>query len=212
LLSKAADGAGEAMLLVAAEAGAWNAGWSHDGRFFIYDHGDDTRKTGTDISYLERSAADVLSGPTVFVGTSAWESSPRLSPDSRYLAYVSTESGRDEIYVRPFPSGDGKWQASINGGRRPRWRNDGSELYFQDGDTLMSVSASTARGFTLGRPEVLFESPDLDSRFRTAPSYDVSADGTRFLTFAPVEGSKEEPLKIRIVQNWNEEFRDREQD
>ncbi len=135
----------------------------------------------------------------------------KLSPDGRFLAYESNESDRYEIYVRSFPGGDGKRQVSVNGGTQPRWRSDGRELYYVEGDTLMAVSVSTESAFTLGQPQQLFEAPALT---RTGGGlnggYDVSADGQRFLTIAPVEGADSAPPTIRIVENWYEEFRDRE--
>jgi serine/threonine-protein kinase len=125
------------------------------------------------------------------------------------VAYVSNESGRPEVYVRPFPSGDGRWQASPNGGAQPRWRSDGKELFYvENRNTMMAVPVSTGQGLTLGQPQRLFESADLIFRNLPWPQYDVSADGQRFLTSTPVQ--EDTPPTIRIVQNWHEEFRDRE--
>jgi Tol biopolymer transport system component len=127
----------------------------------------------------------------------------KLSPDGRYLTYESDESGRYEIYVLSFPGGDGKRQVSVNGEQQARWRSDGRELYYVEGDTLMAVSVSTESAFTLGQPQRLFEAP-LASALRAAGAnggYDVSADGERFLTVAPVEGAEAAPPTIRIVEN-----------
>ena len=112
--------------------------------------------------------------------------------------------------MRPFPDGTGKWQVSVNGGGWQRWRSDGSELYYVEGNTLMAVSISTEQSFTLGQPQRLFEFPDL-VQITANGGFDVSADGERFLTIAPVEGDEAAAPTIRIVQNWYEEFRDREQ-
>jgi hypothetical protein len=100
-----------------------------------------------------------------------------------------------------------------NGGLLPRWRSDGKELYDLEDTTLMAVSVSTESAFTLGLPTKFFQSADLRS-VAGAPKYDVSADGQRFLTVAPVQddgGEEPTPPKISLVQNWYEEFRDREQ-
>ena len=122
----------------------------------------------------------------------------KLSPDGRLLAYTSTESGRHEIYVRPFPSGDGKWQVSVNGGRWPRWRSDGKELYYVEDRILMAVSVSQESTFTLGQPQQLFEYADLTASGGNVRSYDVSADGQRFLTVAPVEEDDAEPPRSAL--------------
>ena len=87
----------------------------------------------------------------------------------------------------------------------PRWRGDGRESCYVANGTLIAVSASTDEGFTVGQPQALFE----DSGFTLG--YDVSADGQRFLAVAPVESADALPPEIRVVQNWYEEFRDREQ-
>ena len=149
----------------------------------------------------------------MFLSTPATEDRPQLSPDGRFLAYISDESGRTEIYVQPFPDGAGKWQVSGNGGDQIRWSSDGSELFYVEGSTLMAVSVSTEQGFTRGQPQMLFASPDLSSATSGGRSYDVSADGQRFVMTMPVGDGDEEsaPPSIRVVQNWYEEFRDREQ-
>lgn len=161
--------------------------------------------------YLRFETGGDAGEPVTFLHTAAAENVPKLSPDGRFLAYVSDESGRYEIYIRSFPNGAGKWQVSVNGGTKPRWSRDGKELYYVESNALMAVPVSTGQGLTLGQPQKLFESADLRSAY-TAPNYDVAADGQRFVTVAPVEGGKTEPPKIRIVQNWYEESRDREQD
>jgi serine/threonine-protein kinase len=153
-----------------------------------------------------------VSEPVTFLATAATEMIPQISPDGRFLAYVSNESGRNEIFVRPFPEGARKWQASLSGGKGPHWSRDGTELYYvQDDTSLIAVAVSTEDGLTLGRPQKLFESTDLVFGPLVA-QYDVSADGRRFVTIAPVEGPETAPARIRIVENWYAEFRGREQD
>jgi hypothetical protein len=107
----------------------------------------------------------------------------------------------------------GKWQASASGGGLARWRSDGRELYYVQDRTLMAVSVSAELGFTLGQPQALFASPDIDVTSFSAQRYAVSADGQRFLTVTPVEDQDQalEQPKIHVVLNWYEEFRDREQ-
>ena len=208
IASKAADGTGEATVLVDAEASVFNPDWSHDGKHLAYhENFTDTRRN---IWYL-KPGGDGFE-PTVFLSTPANEAAAKFSPDGRYLAYASDESGRVEVFVRPFPEGSGKWQVSVNGGTQPRWRHDGGELFYVEESTLMAVSVSTEQGFVLGQPERLFESEDLRAVAYASPRYDVSADGKRFLTTTPAEDENASPPSIRVVENWYEEFRDREQD
>ncbi len=116
------------------------------------------------------------------------------------MAYESAESGQNEIYVQSFPAGLGKRRVSPKGGRGPRWTRNGSEIIYLEGDNLVAVAMPE-----MGAPRELFSPRIKDPRF-----YDVSADGERFALIEP-EGTKE-LWKIRVVQNWYEEFRDREQD
>ena len=137
---------------------------------------------------------------------------PKLSPDGHYVAYVSNESGRDEVYVQPFPEGGRKVTVSSNGGRKVRWSRDGKELFYVEGNTLVAVSVSTAPSFSVGSATRLFEHPGLRSGIYLGP-YDVSADGQRFILAEPVgEGADAPELSIRVVLNWYEKFRDREHD
>ncbi len=212
LMRKSADGTGEAIVLVESERDLRWPDWSHDGRHLVYT--ENNSETGNDIRYVELGTDGDASEPVTFLSTPANEVQPQLSPDGRYLAYESSESGSTEIYVQPFPDGAGKWQVSVNGGNQIRWRSDGSELFYVEDRTLMVVSVSTEQGFTLGQPQMLFASPNLARGVIGGHSYDVSADGQRFvMTAAAQEGddAKAAPPSIRIVENWYEEFRDREQ-
>ncbi len=212
LMRKSADGTGEAVVLVESESNLRWPDWSHDGRYLVYT--ESNSETQRDIRYVELGSDGAASEPVTFLSTPANEDRPQLSPDGRFLAYVSNESGRTEIYVQPFPNGAGKWQVSGNGGDQIRWSSDGSELFYAEGGlTLMVVSVSTEQGFTLGQPQMLFASPDLALATGAGRSYDVSADGQRFVMTAPAQegdGGEVAPPSIRIVENWYEEFRDRE--
>jgi Tol biopolymer transport system component len=211
ITNKAADGTGEAVALVEYELPMFRPDWSRDGRFLVYQQ--NNAETGHDIRYVELEADGGVSEPVTFLATSAAEQTPKLSPDGRFVAYASNESGRNEIYVRPFPDGAGRRQASVNGGGQVRWGSDGKELYYVEGEAaLMAVSVSAEGALTLGQPQQLFETSDLRQPNAVTPTYDVSADGRRFVMIAPVvQGEEEAPAKIRIVQNWFEEFRDRQQ-
>ena len=130
---------------------------------------------------------------------------PKLSADGRFVAYVSHESGRAEVYVQPFPQGR-KWQVSISGGTQPRWCRNGKELFYAKDGTLFAVAISTEPTFSMGATTKLFSHQSLNWRFEQA-AYDVAADGKRFVMIEPV--GPVPPLTIRVVQNWFSEFRDR---
>ena len=173
--------------------------WSADENILVF-----SRYPEREVFYLSRQEVGDGYEETLFV-EGAWHA--RLSPDGRYLAYESQESGRTEIYVRSFPGGADRQRVSLNGGTNVRWRRDGKELFYVEIDTLMAVPASTSPRLTIGSPQGLFS---VDPSAAGASYYDVAPDGQRFVLPEPVEESSN--AKIRIVQNWYEEFRDREQD
>ncbi len=209
ILRKAADGSEEASILVKDRRLVGAPDWSHDGRYLAFHTLSETNLR--DIHYVRIEASGDVSEPIEFIGSPGDERAPKFSPDGRFVAYVSSESGRNEIYVRPFPSGSGRWQASATGGVQARWRSDGRELYYVGDNTMMAVAVrSSANAVTLGQPQRLFETRGyLSSRF-PVPAYDVSADGQRFLVTAPAAEREGAPATTRIVENWYEEFRDRE--
>jgi hypothetical protein len=121
-----------------------------------------------------------------------------LSPDGRWMAYTSNESGRNEVYVQPFPGPGGKWQTSRDGGAWPTWRADGRELYFVAADRkLMAVDVKAGDAFEAGDPRPLFS-----TRIRIAFSreYDVTPDGKHFLVNIVL--GEENIAPITLVQNW----------
>ena len=201
-----AGGGGEEVLLATADHETAND-WSRDGNYLLYTVS--VPETGDDLWYLERDGEGNGWEPRPFLQTPSNEHSPKFSPDGRYVAYMSEESGQSEIYVRPFSEGSPEVTISANGGNKPRWRRDGKELFYTEGNKLMAVSVSTEPSFSAGSPAPLFEHPSL-GEVAWACQYDVSADGRRFILTEPV-GEAPEP-SIRVVQNWYEEFRDREQD
>jgi hypothetical protein len=131
----------------------------------------------------------------------------RPSPDGRWLAYQSNESGRYEIYVTPIEGG-GKWLVSNGGGTYPRWRGDGRELYYVTGGTTVMAVPVSAPGsaFEAGRPTRLFEARmrlEGYQAYQSGPSYDVTPDGSRFLLNLVV-GNPPPPLAITVTTNWTE--------
>jgi Tol biopolymer transport system component len=134
----------------------------------------------------------------------ALEFAPALSPDGRFLAYESSESGRSEVYVRSFPDLQGRWLLSSGGGNRPVWARSGRELFYREGTRLFVVPISTEKAFQHGQPALLFEA----SYRETGHYYDVSPDGKRFLFIKPLQAQSQSD-QIYVVLNWAEELRGR---
>ena len=211
IFSRAADGSGEPASLVSTPRPEFPSDWSPDMKYFLYVA--QYPETGLDIWYLERKEQGGGFDSQPFLQTSFSEFLSRLSPDGRFVAYLSDESGRLEVYVRPFPQGGGKWQVSANGGNFHRWSKDGRELFYVEGETLMSVAVSTTDGFSAGSAKPLFARPGL--AVGASSTFDVSPDGQRFVVVEDVEseeGKEAKPPSIHVVENWFEEFKDRAQD
>jgi hypothetical protein len=131
-----------------------------------------------------------------------------LSPDSRWIAYTSRESGNPQVYVQPFAPGwdkpiTGKWQISTGGGWQPRWRGDGKELFYTAADgRLMAVDVkTTAQTFDRGTPQALFPYPGTIAVNQSSYSYAPSADGKRFLVYVAPRAQGQAP-PLNVVVNW----------
>jgi len=139
-----------------------------------------------------------------FIATGFDETSPAFSPDGRYIAYSSNESGTTEVYVVPYPGSGAKTQVSRRGGQLPVWNPNGRELFYVSaGKELMAVDVETATTFSAQTPRALFAMPPYMAQ-RGMP-YDVSADGTRFLVRKSVV-SVGQPGELRIVLNLVDEI------
>jgi Tol biopolymer transport system component len=132
------------------------------------------------------------------------EIAPRFSPDGRWIAYSSNESGRMEIYVRPFPGPGGKWQISTQGGVHPYWRRDGKEIFFLtvNGD-MMASEVTAGAGIQSSTPRTLFRVPAPEAQ-ANGPCFAVSADGQRFLIRETLAGGTVPPTTV--VLNWAAAF------
>ena len=199
-----ADGRGAPRELFATPFVEFPHDWSPDGKYLVIDQ--PHPGTNMDIYYVRFDSGTDRPEAVPFVNTRHDELAPDLSPDGRFLAYESDESGGYEIYIQRFPEGGGKAVVSAGGGRQPRWRGDGKELYYVNGDTMMAVTVSADPALRVGRPSALFEAPDAFSG--RSQRYDVTADGQRFLYTESVGEGK--PSEIRVVQNWFAEFKDRQ--
>jgi Tol biopolymer transport system component len=206
------DGTGEPVQLTDSDTTNYLSQWSSDGKILFFERGEaeggQLTVTG-DLWYLKKRDDGEEYEEVPFLQTPSDEIMPSLSPDGRVVAYVSDESGQEEVYLRTFPGGGGKRSVSPSGGRQPRWRADGKELFYVQGRNLMAVSVAAAPSLKLGAPEPLFSSEGLPSTAALRMCYDVSRDGQRFVLAEPAEqGSR----TLRVVQNWFAEFRDRQQD
>ncbi len=193
LYLKNADGSGSeeevADLGTVGQGNAWD--WSRDGKYVLVRKGNELWS----LSWPERVAKPLLQA--------TWTvRNAQFSPDGRWMAYASNETGSMEVYVSSFPSVNGKWQVSSGGGQEPRWRQDGKELFYLSADgTMMAAAVTTGASFKAGSPVALFQT------HRRLPvsslddfSYDVSGDGQRFLIATKVDEANAPPLSVLL--NW----------
>jgi serine/threonine-protein kinase len=202
LFRKRADGSGETERLTEATKAQWASSSSPDGRYVAFTEND----TGFDIGLL-----DLTTGKTRdFLATEAGDSVPDISPDGRWIAHASEESGRSEIYVRPFPDGAGKWQVSDAGGTAPRWSGDGKELFWRNDTGIVVAEVETAGPkFRSGRSRQLFTGPfqgglqGIGIAGYQFTDYDVSPDGQHFVMFPdPRKEGRETHQHLTLVTGW----------
>ena len=144
--------------------------------------------------------------PQPFLHTPFNETAPTFSPDSRWLAYASDETGRYEIYVQPYPGPGGKWQISTEGGTEPVWAHNG-EIFYRQGNKMMAAGTTTQPTFSADNPKMLFGGQYVPT-VQTMPNYDVSRDGQRFPMVKASEQT-EAATQINVVLNWFEELKRR---
>jgi Tol biopolymer transport system component len=207
LYQKAASATGQDELLFANGNSKRPSQWSQDGRFIVYSELDPKTKYDIWVLPIERG---VERKPVPFLRSEFNELHGQLSPDSRWMAYTSDESGQREVYVRPFPASERQWRISIAGGDQPRWRGDGKELFFVGGDgKMMVVAVKTVAGpkpsFEPGSPQPLLEAHLVAFGFTVVFEYDVTADGKRFLldTIGTIGGGLASPPLLNVVVNWD---------
>lgn len=196
LYQKASSSAGNDEALLKSDNQKVATDWSADGRFILYE--EYFPKTGADLWVLPVSGGQK---PFPFLQTEFREIQGQFSPDGKWIAYVSNESGTWQVYVRSFPASGGKWQVSTAGGGQPRWRRDGRELfYIGPGSRLMTVEVKGGvASFEAGVPKALFELRITDMTFHRN-SYVVAADGQRFLVTSRLEEAASTPTTV--VLNW----------
>ncbi len=211
---KRADGAGEAELVYDFERDVAQGFWSPDGEWMILRvAGPMGGLGGRDILAVRPGVDD---DPVELIVGEADEAAPALSRDGKWLAYNSSETGRYEVFVRPFPNvNDGKWQVSTNGGMGPLWSHSGDELFYVDrDDQMVAARVELGEAVRVSEREILFEMPDTyEGRGPNAyitGLYDIAPDDQRFLMAREYrEGQAEAENQFIVVQNWFEELRAR---
>jgi len=201
IIWKPADGAGEAERLTQTSSRQFPSSWSPDGKVLAFTKSGE--KTDRDIWFL-RLEGDRK--PEVFLQTPSMENSPRFSPDGRWLAYISNESVNYEVFVRPFPSGDRKWQISNGASSSARWSADGKELFYLQDKTMMAVAVSAeGSSFSADKPRKLFEVQSALNVFR---GFDIAPDGQRFVMVKSAEEEKDaDRTHLTFVFNWFEDLK-----
>jgi Tol biopolymer transport system component len=204
IYQRPADFSGTAKKLLGSDKALAEAVWSPDGHWMVVRTTLPTRDL-----YAFQPGVDTTLTPIV-TSPQFEERAATLSPDGRWIAYQSDESGRDEIYVRPFPKAEGgrRWQVSAAGGAEPLWSHSGREIFYRArSGEMMAVPATTTPTFAPGTPHALFPA----GKYAHGPSYrayDVSPGDRRFLMLSPVSDSvAAAPNRLVVVDNWFEELR-----
>jgi len=193
-----ASGGGEAEQLLTRDSERV-VSWSSDGSamiLFII-----RGRTGQDIDLLR---LDGNGEPETLLGTRFNESQPSLSPDDRWLAYASDESGRSEVFVVSFPDAGRKWQISRGGGTEPMWARDGRELFYRNRNKMMSVAIDTAPELTPAKPVLVFEGSYAEGR--SLANYDVAPNDEGFIMIRQEQG-REARMDLEVILNWVEELK-----
>ena len=195
---KSANGSGNEELILSGDSGSYPDSWSRDGKYLLYERNGGVQ-TKVDLWVLPMAGEPT---PFPYLETPFEEAHAQFSPDGRWVAYTSNDTGRSEVYVESFPRGGGKWQISTAGGDQPQWRSDGKELFYIAPDrNLMVVTIEGSGTLAIGKPAVLFQTSTpltgiTDDRNNYAPSH----DGQRFLVNTLADSANLQPLIL--VLNW----------
>jgi tRNA A-37 threonylcarbamoyl transferase component Bud32 len=202
--TKRSDGSAQAVLQLHTNRDLAEPLWSRDGKWLVVRSS--TTNAGRGDILAMRPGTDSALLP--LVATKFRELSPTLSPDGKWMAYMSDESGRDEIYVVPFPNvASAKWPISTQGGEEPLWSHSGHEIFYRDGaGNLVSLAVHTSPTFSAGATTTLFPARAYAAN-NARREYDVSADDKRFIFIRAVGGAVAD--KLIVVENWFEELKNK---
>jgi Tol biopolymer transport system component len=202
LWTKRADGSAQAVLQLHETRGAFSPCWSPDGKWLVFRT--DRNQSGAGDILGFRPGVDT--GAVPLVATKFTESAPAISPNGRWLAYSSNESGQYEIYVVPFPkTAAAKWAVSTDGGTEPHWSHSGKELFYRDAaENMVAVEVHSTPTFSSGRSTLLFPAGAYLS-FARGAEYALSPDDRRFLMIRQVAASV--PDQLIVVDNWFDELK-----
>ncbi len=190
------NGSGSPQPLTSGQYDQYPGSWSTDGRFILFHE-----ITSTNTRDIYALPVEDGGEPWHYLNEPFEELSPALSPDGKWVAYVSNESGQDEVFVRAFPEPGARWQVSVDGGTEPLWGANGHEIFYWNGDEFLVARVSTTAGFqVLDRTEIFVME---FARRRFLPQYDVHPDGEQFVMINRVG----EPAPLVVVLNWFEELK-----
>jgi serine/threonine-protein kinase len=198
LWARRADAAGEGERLGTGDETQWPLDVSPDGRWLVLRHGADSRLLKLALDNPDEITPVFPDQERGLITRADWIHEASFSPDGRWLAYVSEESGRTEIYVRPFPGGEKRWQVSTEGGGTARWGKNDEIFYVVDGRLHAVEVARRGESLAFSKPLPLFL---VGGNSGLGPSYDVAADGQTILTFRSEAGAH-----ISVVFNWPQEL------
>jgi Tol biopolymer transport system component len=201
IFARSASGVGEEELLVQSGTTVWVNDWSPDGRYLMYTEA--SPQPRLDLMLLP------LTGdrkPVPYLRTASSEMHGQFSPDGKWVAYSSAESGRNEVYVQSFPAGRDKWPVSNNGGAYPRWRRDGKELFYLTPENRVMAASVHAgpQGLEFGVPVALLRLGEPLGNF--AFPYDVAPDGQRILALTP-GGGPGDAATLTVLLNWESKLK-----
>jgi len=202
LYIKPANGARNERPLFTSSDEKYPSDWSADGRYILYES--TTPETASDLWVLPVSGDGQAGKPEVYLNSEFVERDGRFSPDVRWVAYTSNETGRDEVYVQSFPTGQGKWQISTSGGGKPAWRRDGRELFYLSSDGyMMTVPVTIGGKFAAANPRRLFAVSNGPQSF--AAQYAVDRRAETFILISRTNAAQHNNL--HIILNWHPELK-----